>query len=129
LNNIGISSMRNMSIDSAVPRYSPNSSMTDNRVDRNTASKKVVSEAESSANENKQVSEEELIKVIEKANETIKGNNAKFEYSIHDDTKRIMVKVINPVNDEVIREIPSEKILDMVAKIWEMTGILVDEKR
>jgi flagellar protein FlaG len=103
--------------------------MTDNRVDRNTASKKVVSEAESSANENKQVSEEELIKVIEKANETIKGNNAKFEYSIHDDTKRIMVKVINPINDEVIREIPSEKILDMVAKIWEMTGILVDEKR
>jgi flagellar protein FlaG len=31
-------------------------------------------------------------------------------------------------NDEVIREIPPEKILDMVAKMMELAGILVDEK-
>jgi len=29
----------------------------------------------------------------------------------------------------MIREIPPEKILDLVAKMWEMAGILIDEKR
>jgi len=121
--------MRNMSIGSTAPKHNQNNNSIDNTIDRNSASKQVVSDAESSANENRQVNEEELIKAIEKANETFKGKNAKFEYSIHDETKRIMVKVINSDSEEVIKEIPSEKILDMVAKIWEMTGILVDEKR
>ena len=29
---------------------------------------------------------------------------------------------------EVIKELPPEKTLDMIARIWEMAGILVDEK-
>ncbi len=29
---------------------------------------------------------------------------------------------------EVIKEFPPEKTLDMIARIWEMAGILVDEK-
>jgi flagellar protein FlaG len=52
-----------------------------------------------------------------------------MEFSIHEKTKEIMVKVINSDTKEVIREIPQEKILDMVAKMWEMAGILVDERR
>ena len=39
-----------------------------------------------------------------------------------------MVKVINSINDEVIREIPPEKILDMVAHMLEIAGIIVDER-
>jgi flagellar protein FlaG len=40
-----------------------------------------------------------------------------------------MVKVIDAETDEIIREIPPEKILDMVAMMWEMVGIIVDERR
>ena len=39
-----------------------------------------------------------------------------------------MVKVIDQNTDEIIREIPPEKILDMVAALWEMAGIIVDRK-
>ena len=39
-----------------------------------------------------------------------------------------MVKVVDPNTDKVIREIPPEKILDMVAKMWEVVGLFVDEK-
>lgn len=77
----------------------------------------------------KQVDEHEVIEAIEKANKHIKTFDRKLEFSIHEGTKQIMVKVINTENDTVIREIPSEKILDMVAHIWEVAGILVDEKR
>lgn len=69
------------------------------------------------------------IKMIEKANKAITGATCSFEYSIHEGTKEIMVKVINMETQEVIREIPPEKILDMVAKMWELAGIVVDERR
>lgn len=74
------------------------------------------------------IGELELIQAIERANKTLKGATTSFQYSIHDDTRAIMVKVINNETDEVIREIPPEKILDMVAKMWELSGIMVDRQ-
>ncbi|MCT4543321.1 MAG: flagellar protein FlaG [Vallitalea sp.] len=76
-----------------------------------------------------QIEEHEVIEAIEKANKHFKVYDRRLKFSIHEKTKQIMVKVINTEDDSVIREIPSEKILDMVAKLWEMTGIFVDEKR
>lgn len=78
---------------------------------------------------NMSVSEKAIIEAIERANEAIQGVNTSFEFSIHEKTRQIMVKVLNRDTKEVIREIPPEKILDMVAKIWEMVGIIVDERR
>ena len=75
------------------------------------------------------ISDRVVIQAIEKANDAISVANKKFEYSIHEKTNQIMVKVIDTDTNEVIREIPPEKILDMVAKMWEMVGILVDERR
>ena len=39
-----------------------------------------------------------------------------------------MVKVLNKENGELIREIPPEKTLDLVANMMEIAGILIDEK-
>ncbi|NLK97755.1 flagellar protein FlaG [Defluviitalea saccharophila] len=75
------------------------------------------------------IAEKTVIEAIEKANKKLSGVMAEFEFSIHDETKQIMVKVINKDTKEVIREIPPEKTLDMVAHLWEMAGIIVDEKR
>ncbi len=75
------------------------------------------------------ISEKVVIDAIEKANRAISGANRKFEFSIHEKTKEIMVKVIDSDTNQVIREIPPEKILDMVAKMWEMAGLIVDERR
>ena len=73
--------------------------------------------------------EKQWIKIIEKANKAIDGATSSFEFSIHEQTKQIMVKVIDKETKEVIREFPPEKILDMVAKMWEVAGIIVDERR
>lgn len=51
------------------------------------------------------------------------------EYSYHKETNRVSIKVFDADTDEVIREIPPEKSLEMLQKMWEMAGILVDEKR
>jgi len=73
--------------------------------------------------------EKKLIDAIQKTNQAIKGANCSFEYSIHEQTKQIMVKVIDMETKDVIKEFPPEKILDMVAKMWEVAGIMVDERR
>lgn len=78
--------------------------------------------------EDKKFSQEEVIDVIEKANKDFVAYDRRFEFSIHEATKEIMVKVIDIKTDEVIRELPPEKILDMVAAIWEVAGIIVDKK-
>lgn len=75
------------------------------------------------------ISEKVVIDAIERANKAILGANTRFEFAIHDKTKEIMVKIINADTNEVIREIPPEKTLDMVAKMWEMAGIMIDERR
>ena len=71
------------------------------------------------------IGELELIEAIERANKTLVGINTNFKFSIHEDTKAIMVKVINSETQEVIREIPREDV-DMVAKMWELAGLIVD---
>ncbi|MDW7674422.1 MAG: flagellar protein FlaG [Bacillota bacterium] len=47
---------------------------------------------------------------------------------MHEGTNRTMVKIVDRSDGKVIREIPPEKMLDLVAKMWEVVGIFVDEK-
>jgi len=75
----------------------------------------------------KQISEEKLVKAVEKANKSFKPFDRRFEISIHEKTKTVMVKVFDSTNDQLIREIPNEKLLDMVAHMLEVAGIIVDK--
>lgn len=70
----------------------------------------------------------ELYGGIEKLNKTLQIYNKHLKFSIHEATRRVMVQVINNDTGEVIREIPPKKILDMLAKIQELDGLLVDER-
>lgn len=88
-------------------------------------SKQTASEGQS---DNRKLSGEDTIKLIEEANKTLIGSNTEVEYSIHEKTHQIMIKIVNSETKEVVKEIPSEKILDLVAKFCEMAGLIVDEK-
>ncbi len=70
----------------------------------------------------------ELKEAIDQANKSFKPMNRRFEYSVHDVLPRVSVKVIDSTSDKVIREIPSEKLMDMVANMLEVAGIIVDER-
>ncbi|MDI4650360.1 flagellar protein FlaG [Cohnella hashimotonis] len=75
------------------------------------------------------ISDEQVLKAIEKALKNLAGKTTSLQFSIHEKTKHVMVKVVNSENGEVIREIPPEKNLDFLASLWEKAGILVDERR
>lgn len=72
---------------------------------------------------------EQLKKAIAEMNRKINNSNEEAVFGFHEDTNRIMIKIMDKETKEVIKEFPPEKTLDMIARIWEMAGILVDEKR
>jgi flagellar protein FlaG len=74
------------------------------------------------------MSEEQWIRAVEKALKLVQGPFTYLDFSVHKSTKEVMVKVMNRETGEVIREIPPEKHLDLVADLMKMAGILVDKR-
>jgi len=64
---------------------------------------------------------------VNEINRQMKNSEAIF--GIHEKTNRVTIKIIDKSTKEVIKEYPPEQTLDMIAKVWEIAGILVDEKR
>ncbi len=71
---------------------------------------------------------EHLKKMIVEMNRKISNSNEEAVFGVHEKTNRIMIKILDKDTKELIKEFPPEKTLDMIASIWEMAGILVDEK-
>lgn len=71
--------------------------------------------------------QDQIKKAVEEINK--KANNSEAIFGIHEDTNRVTIKLVDKDTKEVIKELPPEKTLDMIAKVWEMAGLLVDEKR
>ena len=55
--------------------------------------------------------------------------NAEAVFGIHEGTNRVMIKMVDKETKKVIKEFPAEETLDLIAKAWELAGIMVDEKR
>lgn len=70
---------------------------------------------------------EQLKKAVEQLNKNMTQSEAVFGF--HEQTNRVMIKIVDKDTKEVIKEYPPEQTLDMIAKVWELAGILVDEKR
>ena len=75
------------------------------------------------------VSPEKVKNAISEINKKIRPTHTQCEFKFHEETNRISITVKDSETDEVIKEIPPEKTLDMIAKTLELAGLLVDEKR
>ena len=84
---------------------------------------------DSKENKESSASEGHIKSEISKANRKLKNHNTKCEFGYHEETKRVTIKVMDKDTEEVIREIPPEKTLEMIEKMWELAGFLIDEKR
>ena len=71
---------------------------------------------------------EHLKKMIAEMNRKISNRNEEAVFGVHEKTNRIMIKILDKDTKEVVKEFPPEKTLDMIARVWEMAGILVDQK-
>lgn len=95
----------------------------------------VVAEGQSKGNSNsnsneqqQQLSNEQLRRAVEQFNKNML-THSEAVFGIHEGTNRVTIKIVDKDTKEVLKELPPEKTLDMIAKVWEMAGILVDERR
>lgn len=75
----------------------------------------------------KKPSNAQMKKAVEELNK--KMGNSEAIFGIHEKTNRVTIKIVDKKTKEVLREFPPEETLDMIAKVWELAGIMVDEKR
>ncbi|SQD80489.1 putative Flagellar protein FlaG [Moritella yayanosii] len=61
-------------------------------------------------------------------------NNKKLDFSVHGDSGRVIVKIIDPDSGEILKELPSEVVLKMADNIkqfqediFSSSGLLLDE--
>ena len=71
---------------------------------------------------------EDINEAVEKLNKTAGAFGRSLQFQVHDETKRTMVSVVDTENDKVIRQYPSEEVLDMVAKVDDYLGLIFDKK-
>lgn len=75
------------------------------------------------------VSPEKIKSAIADINKKIAPTQTRLQFRYHEKTHRISIAVRDKETDKIIKEIPPEKTLDMIAKSLELAGLLVDEKR
>ena len=56
------------------------------------------------------------------------NSNTIAEYGYDNDTNRVTIKIVDKTSDKVIKEYPAEETLDMIAKVWELAGMFLDER-
>lgn len=104
----------------AMPMRSVNSNGETNRESRTTAERSY------------ELSEKDATALLEKAvafaNSHLKTSKQYLKFEYHDQLNKYYVKVVNEETEEVVREIPPKKLLDMFAAIADAIGLLVDKK-
>ncbi len=79
------------------------------------------------SNQKNAPSENTIKQAVSDINKKINPNTV-AKYGFHDETNRVTIKIVDKNSDKVIKEFPAEETLDMIAKVWELAGVFLDEK-
>lgn len=79
-------------------------------------------------NDTPEKKEENVREAVDKLNKTAVIFDRSLRFQVHDKTHRTMVSVVDITNDKVIRQIPTEEVLDLVAKMDDYLGLIFDKK-
>lgn len=78
-------------------------------------------------NERQKASNKSVEDAVKRANNKMTKTHCEFSYN--EDVNRVSITVYDDNTGEVVKEIPPEESLKMLEKLWEIAGLMVDEKR
>ncbi|MEK3935442.1 flagellar protein FlaG [Sporosarcina sp. FSL W7-1349] len=84
--------------------------------------------------DNQQAAEQQVLplekakQLTESMNNFLESTNTQLRFKFHDQLHEYYVTIVNSKTDEVVREIPSKKLMDMHAAMREFLGLLIDRK-
>lgn len=110
-----------VSLAADTPKVDNNTKVVENTDQKNDASYM------ENQDQQQQPSADQIRKAVEEINKKMANSEAVF--GIHDKTNRVTIKIVDKETKKVIKELPPEKTLDLIAKAWELAGIMVDERR
>jgi flagellar protein FlaG len=71
---------------------------------------------------------EKLEKVINAMNDMLEPAHTSSKFVLHEKLNDYYVQIVDEVTQEVVKEIPNKKFLDMYAEMIDFMGIFVDKK-
>lgn len=77
---------------------------------------------------NKEMTKEKMEEVVQGMNDFIQPAKTSIKFVLHDRLNDYYVRVVDDKTNEIIKEIPSSKLLDAYADMMEFVGLLVDRK-
>ncbi len=94
------------------------------------AQRQVVTETSAGAKEGNEGRREATPENVKKAVADInkKMSNTTAQFGIHEGTNRVTIKIVDKETKDVLKEYPAEETLEMIEKVWELAGIVVDKK-
>ena len=81
---------------------------------------------ETNLGNNREYSNEQIKKTVADMNKKLQ--NISCQYGIHEGTGRVTIKMVDKETKDVIKEFPAEETLELIAKAWELAGIMVDKR-
>ena len=114
-----------MSIQSISASLPPPGSLEANVVSRE--AKTVAPPVQQNAQPSQPVSTEQLKSAVKSVSDFVGTVNSNLEFSISDQTKQIVVKIVDSSTKEVIRQIPSEEMLAMAKALDSIKGLFVKQ--
>lgn len=76
----------------------------------------------------RKVTDEEVKKAADKLNKLLEGKETHVEYEPVGKAKHMGIKIVNNATKEVLQELPPRKIVEMIDKLCELAGIMIDER-
>lgn len=69
-----------------------------------------------------------LSKAVDNINRTMRGLSQQLEFTIDDDSKRLVVKVVDQQTGDVIRQMPSAEALEIAKALDRLQGLLIRQQ-
>ena len=124
---MGINAIDNRNMDVAQFEQFRTEKPESETVDSRELDRSLMNQEQQSDSNDQPLSEKEQQRRMARLQDTLKNYN--IEISYNNEVNRYAIKVLDSDSKEVVKEIPSEKTLDMFAKMLEIEGLLLDERR
>ncbi|WP_193372412.1 flagellar protein FlaG [Ornithinibacillus scapharcae] len=95
---------------------------------RHTAEIQTVMQANETNEQKQKPTLKQVETAVDKLNDFVEPLRTNLKFELHEELNEYYVTIVNPNTNEVIKEIPSKKILDMYAAMGEYMGFLIDKK-
>lgn len=83
---------------------------------------------ESDGKENMSVSGESAQKIVREMNSAFAVLNTRISFGVIEELDKVVIRVIDNETNKVLRQIPPEELVQVMVRMRELVGLLIDER-